>query len=188
MNNEALKRFQDKGIWIFICLDLSIFFLFFLVFIVEKHNAHEVFNQSQNNLNESIGFINTLVLITSSWLLVMALRAVDSSRAAAKKYLQGAIALGFVFCILKVYEYYEKLSAGISIVEDTFYTFYFLLTFIHFCHVLAGLVALAMLYKGFAQPDGNPVSCRETGETIGLYWHMVDLLWVMLFMMLYLLG
>jgi nitric oxide reductase NorE protein len=117
----------------------------------------------------------------------MALKAITRSVKLAKRYLQVSTALGVVFCVLKLYEYYEKLAAGISIVGNTFFTFYFLLTFIHFCHVIAGLAALVMLYNWITKKYKTPEYCRETGESIGIYWHMVDLLWVMLFMILYLL-
>ncbi|BFM07053.1 cytochrome c oxidase subunit 3 [Halioxenophilus aromaticivorans] len=187
MEDVALKRFQDKGIWIFVCLDLSIFFLFFLVFVLERHAAIEVFSKSQASLNETIGFINTLVLITSSWLFVMALRVLERNPLKAKNLLLLSIALGVLFSILKLYEYYEKFSAGISVVENTFYTFYFLLTFIHFCHVIGGLVALSMLFLWVSARYKTPDYCKDVGESIGIYWHMVDLLWVMLFMLLYLL-
>lgn len=187
MDAVTLKRFQDKGIWIFVCLDLSIFFLLFLVFIQEKNSAYELFSRSQVELNEVVGFLNTLMLITSSWLLVISLKSITVSERKAKRYLGLAIVFGSFFCALKVYEYYEKFRVGISVVENTFFTFYYLLTFIHFCHVIAGLVALVMLNGWISQHYKSPEHCREVGESIGIYWHMVDMLWVMLFMMLYLL-
>ena len=187
LDTRDAERFREKGIWIFVCIDLSIFFLFFLVFVLERHAAVDLFNQSQLHLNETIGFINTLVLITSSWLLVLALKIIEKDQYKAKIFLLLSIVLGILFSILKLYEYYEKFSAGISIVENTFYTFYFLLTFIHFCHVVGGLIALSMLFRWINARYKTPAFCKDAGESIGIYWHMVDLLWVMLFMLLYLL-
>jgi len=174
-----------KGIWIFVAIDMAIFALFFLVFLIEKGSALALFAQSQQILDENFGFANTIVLITSSWLLVESLNNIASNSKKARWLLAGSIFLGFVFVVVKLVEYYLKFSAGISIVENTFFSFYFLLTFIHFCHVLAGLIALIFVFRVLGHSPGYNV--RNFAESTGIYWHMVDLLWVFLFLLLYLL-
>ena len=142
---EEPVPFADKGIWIFVAIDLAIFALFFLIFLIEKNAAQELFVQSQQKLDPLYGFVNTVILITSSWLLVKSLRAMELSTSGARFYLAGSILFGATFVVLKLFEYGEKFSAGISIVENTFFTFYYLLTFIHFCHVIGGLIALSVM-------------------------------------------
>ncbi|MCK9504036.1 MAG: cytochrome c oxidase subunit 3 [Porticoccaceae bacterium] len=175
---------SPKGIWIFVSLDMLIFSLFFLVFLIEKTADYEVFRYSQSLLDARAGFINTLLLLTSSWLLVLATNTINQFRKKAILELLLAMVCGFFFVVFKIYEYHEKISHGVSISENTFFTFYFVLTFIHFCHVIGGLIALYILLKAFMDKmNKNP---EHLAETIGVYWHMVDLLWVFLFLLLYL--
>jgi nitric oxide reductase NorE protein len=183
-DNPTLS-FANKGVWIFVGIDMAIFGVLFLVFLVEKMNAHDLFTQSQQALNPVYGFLNTMILITSSWLLVRSLRVMLAQAGKARLYLAGSILFGCAFVVLKFFEYGEKFSAGISIVENTFFTFYYLLTFLHFCHVLGGLIALSVIFSGLKQ--GSNPSLVSAGQSIGIYWHMVDLLWIYLFLLLYLL-
>lgn len=181
------RAFQEKGIWIFVGIDLAIFLLFFLVFLVEKKADVELFNQSQLMLNETVGFLNTLILITSSWLLVCAIRAITSNPISARNYMWMSMFFGALFVVLKIFEYYQKLSSNITIVENTFFSFYYILTFIHFCHVIAGIIAIKMLSGWVVDSRRNLDDVESTAESVGIYWHMVDFLWVMLFLLLYLL-
>lgn len=186
VKNRSVDSFQDKGIWIFVGIDLIIFSLFFVVFLVEKANSYQLFDASRQQLDSTIGFTNTLFLLTSSWMLLLAIKYLDSSKVLAKKFLAGSIVFGALFVVLKLFEYYQKISIGITPVDNTFFTFYFLLTFIHFCHVIAGLIALSVVYSWFESDlDASKVSFLDS---VGVYWHMVDLLWVFLFLLLYLLG
>jgi nitric oxide reductase NorE protein len=181
----GLIPFANKGIWIFVGIDLAIFSLFFLIFLVEKSTAQQLFDQSRGQLNNTIGFVNTLILITSSWLLVRSIRQMNASASRARLFLAGSMLFGLLFVVFKLYEYYEKFSAGISLLENTFFTFYFLLTFIHFCHVIGGLIALFVIFGWLKR--GVSQHTTSAAESIGIYWHMVDLLWIYLFLILYLL-
>jgi nitric oxide reductase NorE protein len=184
-DDPPVVSFANKGVWIFVGIDMAIFGLFFLIFMVEKSTAPLLFGESRQALNAHYGFINTMILITSSWLLVKSLRIMEVDPSRARGFLGGSILFGSAFIVLKFFEYGEKFSAGISIVENTFFTFYFLLTFIHFCHVLGGLVALSVMFSGLKK--GTSTSLVYNCESVGIYWHMVDLLWVYLFLLLYLL-
>ena len=181
---EADAAFAAKGIWIFVAIDMAIFALFFFVFLIEKRAAPELFAASQTKLSAHFGFSNTLLLMTSSWLLVESLHRFPGSVTAARKLLLLSTGLGGVFVVSKIVEYSLKFAAGISIAENTFFSFYFLLTFIHFCHVIAGLIVLGAVYRGMARWGRYDV--KPFAESVGIYWHMVDLLWVFLFLLLYL--
>lgn len=184
-NESDPNTFANKGVWIFVGIDLAIFGVFFLVFLVERRASPEIFAQSQLALNTTIGFLNTLILITSSWLLVMCIRAMVENKPYARNYLLGSIFFGFAFLVFKIFEYQEKFAAGIGIVENTYFTFYYLLTFIHFCHVIGGLIALFMVLNSMKK--GFYKQLVGVTQSIGIYWHMVDLIWVYLFLILYLL-
>lgn len=177
--------FKDKGIWIFVGIDLAIFALFFLVFLMERVAAPEVFIASQKQLDPVFGFINTMVLVSSSWLLVLALRAMPAKHSLARRYLAGSILMGVLFVASKLVEYYGKISAGITVVDNVFFSFYYILTFIHFCHVLGGLIALKVIHGWLRRPVAE--GQVAFAESVGIYWHMVDLLWIYLFLLLYLL-
>lgn len=190
MNQGAARipekyEFKDKGVWIFVGIDLAIFALFFLVFLTERVATPDVFLASQAELNPVYGFINTAVLVTSSWLLVLALKTMVANHRLARRYLTGAILMGLIFIVSKCFEYYGKISAGITIVDNVFFSFYYILTFIHLCHVIGGLVALKVVHGWVGQPvqEGQVAFA----ESVGIYWHMVDLLWIYLFLLLYLL-
>ncbi len=177
----------DRDVWIFICAELLMFGAFFIAYIVNRASELAVFNDSQRTLDRTCGVINTLILISSSWAVVQALAAARSRRPQLiSTYLGVAIALGVAFMLVKVFEYTAKFEAGLSMLTNTFYMFYFCLTMIHLMHVVAGTVILTVMWNkaragGY---DSGPLQGLETGAS---YWHMVDLLWIFLFALLYLL-
>ena len=120
-----------------------------------------------------------MVLITSSFCAAAAVRAcIDKQIAKTRLWLGGAIILGLVFLGIKIIEYQAKLDLGFDIETNTFFTLYYLITGFHFFHVIMGLIILAIV--GF----NNSVENLETGTA---FWHMVDLVWVILFPLIYLL-
>ncbi|MDT5302059.1 MAG: hypothetical protein QOG79_5301, partial [Mycobacterium sp.] len=121
-----------------------------------------------------------------SWFAALALDAVRKSRfALAQRFIGGAFLCGLAFMVSKAIEYTEKLNAGISLLTNDFFMYYFTLTGIHLFHVVAGnVVLLVMWFKARSQsfePE-QPV-VLECGA---IYWHMVDLIWIILFPLLYL--
>ncbi|MDB5674207.1 MAG: heme/copper-type cytochrome/quinol oxidase, subunit 3 [Sphingomonas bacterium] len=189
---QAPEQAKAPGIWIFIAFDCTSFGLFFLVFMVERLAQPATFDSSAHLLDARLGLINTCILITSSWIVALANRAGragDMRR--TRNLLYGAIVIGSGFGVIKIAEYVEKLRAGITVATDEFFIFYFALTGVHLLHYLIGLAVLAVLAAGAARPISNEDQrTRYVGWLDGgaLYWHMVDLLWVFLFSMLYLLG
>lgn len=177
----------DRDFWLFIIAELLMFGAFFIAYMVNRVGEVELFNTSQLALNRALGAINTIFLVTSSWAVVLAVNAARQDRPrAVPRYLAVAITLGVVFVIVKCFEYAAKFEAGITMLTNTFYMFYFCLTMIHLLHVIAGSIILAVLWNNARH--GTYHAHNTKGIEMGAsYWHMVDLLWIFLFALLYLL-
>jgi len=173
----------EEGVWFFIFGDLVVFGIFFLTYLTYRAADPALYAASQAQLNTALGFLNTLLLLTSSWFVAQAVKAVREGRqAAAPRLIAGGFLLGAGFVAVKIAEYSEKLAAGITVVTDEFFMFYFMYTGIHLLHVLIGLGVLVFLFRLARSPEaGAHVSSFESG---GAFWHLVDLLWVVLFALL----
>lgn len=172
----------------FIVADLMIFGVLFAFFMVGRQAQVALYDRSSAQLNAGFGMLNTLILVTSSWLVMRAVHAAQrGARRAVRAHLMGAMSVGAAFAVIKVIEYRDKIAHGITLLTNEFFMFYFVLTGVHFLHFVAGMGALAALWfkVGHEAVDGPLFGWIESG---GLYWHMVDLLWIVLFPMLYLLG
>lgn len=174
-----------NGIWVFVILDLTFFAVFFLSYLLERASRVELFNTAQESLNVPLGLINMIVLLTSSWFVAMAVAAVREGKTRlAVRLLYAGAGLGVGFVLIKLFEYFEKLQAGISPLMNEFFMFYFSLTFFHLLHVLVGLFVLIRLARRYQAGLYRPGEVHGL-ETAAVYWHMVDLLWIMLFPLLY---
>src|ERR1700745_3564694 len=175
-----------EGVWVFVMADMTVFAVLFGSFMVGRHRNPALFEASRHALNPNFGGVNTLILLTSSWFAALALDAVRKSRfALAQRFIGGAFLYGVAFMVSKAIEYTEKLSAGISLLTNDFFMYYFTLTGIHLFHVVAGnvvLLALWFMARSRSLDPERPV-VLECGA---IYWHMVDLLWIILFPLLYL--
>lgn len=176
----------NTGIWVFVTVDLVFFALLFLSFVIERAKKPELFAAAQRQLDIELGLVNTLILLTSSWLVVLAVEAARHGRqTAVPRLLAPAIACGLTFAAIKITEYSAKLGAGITPLTNDFFMFYFITTFVHFMHVVAGTTALAFVTVRARRGVYGPGRARGI-EMAATYWHMVDLLWVMLFPLIYL--
>jgi len=175
----------DFAIWIFIYAELLVFGIFFLSYAFARANNVELFNESQLLLNRTAGAINTLVLITSSYFVVRSVAAIRENKSKlCAHWLLAAILMACVFVVIKLFEFYTKYQEGISLSTNTFYMFYLSLTFFHFMHVILGAVILtAVMLK--ARRGGYSREEHTGVETGGSYWHMVDLVWIILFPLVY---
>ncbi len=176
----------DLAMWFFILAELTVFGIFFIAYAITRTRQIDIFNSSQLQLDRSSGFINTLLLITSSYFAVRAVAAIQKGNGkTCAKWLLAAIACGACFVVLKLLEFVAKYDAGISMSTNTFYMFYLFLAFFHFMHVILGMIILAAValnaWQGAYAVDHNGV---ETGTA---YWHMVDLVWIILFPLIYVL-
>lgn len=165
--------------WILIVSELLVFGAGLAAFLAVRIADPAGFAEAQDHLHRAGAGLNTIVLVTSGWLAALAVRAAAAGRAArCRALLAGAAALGLVFLIVKGIEYAEKAAQGIGTETHAFFTFYYLLTGFHAAHVVAGMVILGLV----------AVRARAHSVEVGTaFWHMVDLVWVILFPVIYLL-
>ncbi|BCP05462.1 cytochrome c oxidase subunit III [Mycobacterium paraintracellulare] len=186
---EAARRVPgEPGVWIFLFGDMVVFGVFFATFMYQRSSAPKLFDDSRHTLSIGIGLTNTLVLLTSSLFVVTAIRAIRSSRCgAAQLLLAGALICGLAFVGLKAVEYTAKVSQGHVPTQNNFYLYYFILTGLHLFHVLIGVAVLILL---FFQARRTELSATRMGLVEGgaCFWHLVDLLWIVLFPLLYLVS
>jgi len=176
----------EEGIWAFVLGDMLLFALFFGTFLYYRNQQPEIFLQSQLLLNKNYGAINTLLLLTSSWFVATAVHVYRKNNTVwAARFLAAGFLCGLGFAIIKVTEFTEKFRAGITLNTNDFFMYYFMFTGIHFLHVLIGLVVLFFIRRtALRTPDASGIRTLENGAT---FWHMVDLLWIVLFPLIYLL-
>ncbi len=174
----------EPEFWLFIMGDLTVFGVFFGVWAWGQTHSPQAFEIGRASMIQPIGLGETLALITSSAAVATALNHARAARwmAATRGYLV-AIACGGVFVVLKAVEYTAHLSAGQSPAGGGFYMYYFVFTGIHLLHVLVGLLGLSIAARSMRSPKRLGIA---TLEGIGVYWHMVDVLWVVLFALIYL--
>lgn len=175
----------DLAIWIVILVEMATFALLFLSCAVARALDVAAFDAGQRTLDATKGVVNTWLLIGGSGCVVAAIRAVRAGHeSSGVRWLVGAQACGLAFLALKSLEYREKFASGVDLDTSTFHTFYFLLTGFHFFHVIAAVVFLALLTMQLRRRGGQAsLHALETGAA---FWHMVDLLWIVLFPLLYL--
>jgi nitric oxide reductase NorE protein len=180
----------DPGIWLFMILDMLIFAEMFCIYAWYRAKNADLFAASQHAVNPVYGLVYTLLLVTSSWCVAIAVTAARRSHHdTALRFLNWALGLGAGFVVIKLVEYALKLHSGLTPVTNDFFMFYFILTFVHLLHVCAGLGVLCYAYNRIrvlaSSDDRSPMQMVETSA---VYWHMVDLLWIFLFALFYLRG
>ena len=177
----------EEGTWIFIFGDMCVFAVFFAVFLHTRISDPIAFAADQAQLNQNFGAINTVLLLVSSLFVVLGVRAVKSGtqRHLAPRFIVGAWLCGAGFLAIKVLEYAEKINHDITPQTSDFFMYYFILTGLHAFHLLIGLVVLVILYKLSQKPEmtKNQFGFFEGGAC---FWHMVDLLWIVLFPLIFL--
>jgi nitric oxide reductase NorE protein len=173
----------DGHIWVMVLGDLIIFGAYFIIFMIYRAMAPREFLQSQQHLDLGVGLLNTLVLLTSSWFVarsVQAARANDHRRALRLTYLGGFC--GVLFILLKAYEWSANVAGGYTMPSNDFFMFYYMLTGVHLFHVSLGLLILGVTVRELRNPRRQRIFMVESGAT---YWHMVDVLWIVIFALLY---
>jgi nitric oxide reductase NorE protein len=175
----------DLAVWVFILAELLAFGVFFAVYAIVRMKNTELFNTMQPNLDRNAGAINTVLLLAASWCVARAVAAISHDRSnASVRWLAAGIACGSGFLVVKLFEYRAKLATGINLATNDFYMFYLSLTFFHFMHAILGIVILSAIW--FKARAGGYSSQDHRGmETGAAYWHMVDLVWLVLFPLVY---
>jgi len=172
-------------IWVLIIVELITFGAALIALAISSRSDPALFHQSRLELNATFGAINTLFLLTSGYFMAMTVSYVKQHKL-DKAALNNKLAMlgGVLFLMLKGLEYSQKIAHGLTIGHNTFFTFYWLLTGFHVIHVLVGLGILFFMYLGLRKAQANPdILNIEAGAS---FWHMCDLIWLLLFPMLYL--
>lgn len=172
----------DVAMWVFVLGDLIIFGIYFIVFMAYRVTQHDAFVAAQHHLNVTTGAVNTLVLLTSSWFVARGVQAVrEHDTARATKLVRAGAACGLVFIAIKAFEWSIEIHAGHTLGKGTFLSCYFMFTGVHLLHVVIGLIILGIVQREIRRPEPR----AWLAEAGGIYWHMVDLLWVLIFALLY---
>jgi len=177
----------EPGIWVLLFGDMLVFTVLFTVYLHQRGIRPELFAESQGALNRALGATNTLVLLTSSILVVFATRALrrPELRYLARRLTLGGVLVGSCFVAIKAFEYHEKIAAGITPSTNEFFMYYFVLTGLHLAHVIIGLIVLTVLSTLARKPEPTKthIAFFEGGAC---FWHMVDLLWIVIFPLVFL--
>ena len=173
------------GIWLFLASEVMLFGGLFSAYVLLRNGAE---HWPRHSLNIPLATFNTVALIASSMTMVMAWASLKlGAWRRHQVYLASTIGLAVVFLVVKFIEYREHFVAGEFPSHDTFFAIYYTLTGVHGLHVIGGiLVLLYFLGPGARLSARNPAQFANRIEAAGLYWHFVDLIWIMLFPLLYL--
>jgi cytochrome c oxidase subunit 3 len=176
------------GIWCFLASEVMLFGAFFASYIVLRTSAAE-WPHGSSILNVPMATLNTVVLITSSVTMVMAWASLmRNDMGKYRLFLGTTVALGFCFCIIKYFEYSAKFEHNLLPHTHNFIALYFIMTGLHAAHVIGGMITNAYFLvaaPSYMEHDRDLLINRV--ENSGLFWHFVDLVWIFLFPILYLL-
>lgn len=174
-------------IWMLVGLELVTFGAGIIAFLVQEHGHAEEFAQARILLNQPLAFSNTLLLLTGGWCMACGLNELRRGRShPSTLWTLAAVVAGVVFLTLKLFEYRQKAAHGIGFGEDTFFTLYFMLTGFHFVHVLVAVVLLAFLARSVHLKRSHADDYQDV-EAGAVFWHMCDLIWLLLYPVVYLL-
>lgn len=177
----------NMAVWILIGAELTEFALFFVIYLVVRSHNPEIFSQGPERLNLLAGTLNTLALITSSYFVARAISAIKMNKPKQTvKWLGASLLMGASYLGIKTWEYFWNAQAGLDSRTDLFYTLYYYLTFNHLLHVMMGMCTLAWVmvrahYNAYNKDEYQGL------ESAACYWHMIDLAWIIIFPLLYVL-
>jgi cytochrome c oxidase subunit 3 len=187
--DPAVEYSSSKlGMWLFLGTEILLFGGLFAAYAIFRAKYPEMFMEQHLELNKKLGAINTCILIFSSLTMAMGVSAIQRGKQKATAILIFiTILCGLAFGVVKYFEYSAKFHHHIYPDTSIFFSLYFMMTGLHMLHVFVGLVILATLLvltmKGkFNAQYSTPI------EIGGLYWHLVDLIWIYLFPLLYLIA
>lgn len=186
------------GMWLFLLTEILLFGGLFLLYASYLYRFPDEFHAGGKQLSLFFGTVNTAILLISSWAVAMSISALHRDRdSLSRKMLLLTIGLGLVFLVNKAFEWHGKIAAGIypdSPVlnakpdgEVLFFGLYYLMTGLHGIHVLIGCCLLLFAYWWLRIGKIHRTDYALL-ENVGLYWHLVDLIWVFLFPLFYLIA
>ena len=189
------------GMWLFACTEVLMFSGLFLAYFILRQLYPEMVLTASEELNKTAGGFNTIVLLTSSFTMALGVRAAQTNNnKALQRNLLITIACAMAFMVVKYFEYSAKIEHGLlpgayySALEHgymlpkysrVFYGVYFTMTGLHGVHVLVGIGVLSWIYIRARRREFSSENYVAV-ENVGIYWHIVDLVWIFLFPLLYL--
>ncbi len=197
---EQQKEASTLGMWLFLVQEVMFFGGLFMCYLLYRWRDPEAFMAGSFSLDITLGLVNTVILIASSLTMALAVRSAQTSR---QKPLIGFLVatgvLGLAFLVIKYFEYSAKwhhhlipganfhFDGPVGSRAEMFFSLYFAMTGMHALHMVIGAGVLVWILKGavagkYDAEYYNPV------ENFGLYWHFVDIVWIFLFPLLYLIG
>lgn len=181
---QAKRIPGEKEFWLCVVGDLIVFSVLFLFYVFQRKANLEQFQIDQALLSQNVGLLNTLILLTSSLLVAIGVQRLRLQRQNVARFLLGGIFFGCCFVVIKAFEYWEKLSSGIDLSSEySFFKLYFAITGIHLAHVIVGILVL-LISLNLSKTE-KPRRHLKFVECSALFWHMVDLLWIVIFALLY---
>jgi cytochrome c oxidase subunit 3 len=193
------------GMWLFLFTEILLFGGLFLLYAVYRSQFHADFHFSAGMLDTFMGTVNTAILLTSSLTMVLAVASLEKkNRKHTSLFLVITILLGLFFLVNKYFEWSAKFSHGLypnsevleshTAGENVFYSLYYLMTGLHGLHIIIGIIILTVMLFLVSGKTGRAAAGNEEEldrlhikvENSGLYWHLVDLIWIFLFPLFYL--
>jgi len=175
----------DFAVWMLILLEISTFGLMFIAFSGMRAYERELFLAGQSVIHPFAGLINTIALLAASGFVAQGvLDNRNNKQQRAALMLLAGMAMASVYVVVKLWEYWQLGSAGYGLNGDHFFMAYFLLTGFHFIHVVLGMVFLGIMARKLLRKAYGP-SNQAGLESGACYWHMIDLIWVVLFPIVY---
>jgi nitric oxide reductase NorE protein len=175
----------EPGLWILVLGDLVVFAVLFGAFLLDRSAAPAEFARDREELVLDAGVANTLILVTSS-LLVARLAAQHRAGQAgiAGRYALGALTCGGAFAAVKAFEWTHLVLGHHGPDAAPFFTWFFVLTGLHMVHLLIGMTGLVVVHR-ILRRGRPPAQDRALVEGVSTYWHLVDMLWLVIFPLLY---
>ena len=197
---EQQRESAKLGMWLFLLTEILLFGGLFVAYTIYRVWQPDMFYNAHKYLDIYMGTLNTVVLISSSVTMALAIRSMQlDDKRKAVIFLGATLILAGVFLVVKYFEYSHKIHLGqlpgelytfTGIEGDNphiFFSIYFMMTGLHGIHVLAGMGTIAWILRRTVRGDFSPEYYTPM-ELTGLYWHLVDLIWIYLFPLLYLIG
>ncbi len=191
-DDEASKL----GMWLFLFTELLLFGGLFLVYTIYRYLNPDAFLNASYNLNVMMGTINTIVLLTSSWTVAMSVTAIQKGDVKlAVKLIYATVFFALVFLVIKYFEWSAKIGHGLfpgmehynqlEPGSKLFFFLYYFMTGLHGLHVIVGGAILGFVLMAIKKKETTPDSYIFL-ENAALYWHLVDVIWIFLFPLFYL--
>ena len=183
MTDEVEHVPGEMDMWFFVVFETLVFASYFCVYLWFRTQDEAGFLEAQAELTLPLGIVDTIVLLTSSWSIARCVQHAGAARyREARQLALVTTGLGGVFLALKLTEWVHLVRGGSTFTSSDFMQYFFFLTGMHTIHVLIGFVVLGVLVHELTQADRRSLTTIETCST---YWHTVDLFWVLIFAMLY---